>query len=123
MWRFAWERNKLWHRVVVAEYGVDHGDWSTMNVRGSYGCGLWKDIWLGRGEFWKQVYFRVGSGVSVWFWKDQWCSVGGAAGSVPADFSSCDRFGCGGGFLFFFFWEGGGAEVGGGMVWDLILRR
>ncbi|KAL7236110.1 hypothetical protein ACSBR1_019393 [Camellia fascicularis] len=87
-------------KVVVAKYGMDHGDWSTMNVRGSHGCGLWKGVSLGRGEFWEQVYFRVGSGVRVWFWKVQWCSMEGVAGPVPIDFSSCDRSGCGGGFLY-----------------------
>uniref|UniRef100_A0A2N9FLS3 Reverse transcriptase domain-containing protein n=1 Tax=Fagus sylvatica TaxID=28930 RepID=A0A2N9FLS3_FAGSY len=47
LWRFVVEGDRLWRRVVASRHGAVHGGWGTGQVRGSYGCGLWKGIMLG----------------------------------------------------------------------------
>lgn len=37
------------------------------DVIGSHSRGLWKGIWLGRGEFWDRMGYRVGLGENaIW---------------------------------------------------------
>ena len=48
-WWFANERDPLWRMVISIKFGEENGGWSTSNIRGGYGTGLWKDIrkeWL-----------------------------------------------------------------------------
>jgi hypothetical protein len=47
LWRFGMEETHLWHRVVVAKYGVGRGGWFSNTPRGTHGCGLWKHIGMG----------------------------------------------------------------------------
>jgi hypothetical protein len=73
LWRFGLEESHLWRRVVVAKYGVERGGWISDNPRDSYGCSLWKHIWMGWEGFSAHIGFEVGLGDRVSFWHDRWC--------------------------------------------------
>ena len=32
LWRFEIEVNKVWRRVLVAKYGMEHGGWRSKNI-------------------------------------------------------------------------------------------
>uniref|UniRef100_A0A2N9J2H5 Reverse transcriptase domain-containing protein n=1 Tax=Fagus sylvatica TaxID=28930 RepID=A0A2N9J2H5_FAGSY len=49
------------------------GGWRTKDIRGAYGCGLWKGIMAGWDNYFQHVEFGVGKGDRVRFWKDKWC--------------------------------------------------
>ena len=51
LWRFGYEREALWRRVIRAKYGVEEGDWCFNSVLGSYGVSLWKTISSGWSTF------------------------------------------------------------------------
>uniref|UniRef100_A0A2N9HPD9 Reverse transcriptase zinc-binding domain-containing protein n=1 Tax=Fagus sylvatica TaxID=28930 RepID=A0A2N9HPD9_FAGSY len=70
---FGVEENRLWRRVVASRYGVVNGGWCTSQVRGSYGCGLWKGIMRGWNHFHQHLRFTVGRGDRVRLWHDCWC--------------------------------------------------
>ena len=54
-------------------HGVVNGGWCTSQVRGSYGCGLWKGIMMGWDQFHKHLRFTMGKGDRVRLWHDCWC--------------------------------------------------
>ena len=43
-WQFRKEATHLWRQVIATKYGEDSGGWCTRVVRGTHGCGLWKNI-------------------------------------------------------------------------------
>ena len=73
MWRFGYEREALWRRVIRAKYGVEEGNWCSNPVPGSYGVSLWKTISSGWFTFSCYVQFQIGEGTRVKFWHDVWC--------------------------------------------------
>jgi hypothetical protein len=44
LWRFAFERDALWRKVVNIKYGSMRGGWCSKEVVGSFGVGVWKSI-------------------------------------------------------------------------------
>jgi hypothetical protein len=40
---------------------------------GSYGVGLWKNIWRGWSSFCSHTRFELGDGFKIRFWDDVWC--------------------------------------------------
>ena len=68
------EEEHLWHRVLVAKYGVERGGWITNTPRGPHGCSLWKHIRMGWDVFSSHFGYDVGLGDWVSFWHDRWCS-------------------------------------------------
>ena len=44
LWRFGYEREALWRRVIRAKYGAEEGDWCSNSILGSYRVSLWKTI-------------------------------------------------------------------------------
>lgn len=47
--------------------------WSTNEVQGLYGVGLWKKIRRGWGKFFARIRFEVGDGSKIRLWHDTWC--------------------------------------------------
>ena len=74
LWRYATEREALWHKIIKAKYEDQDGGWCSKEVSGPYGVGLWKHIRRGWDTFSKGVSFEVGIGLKVHFWHDVWCS-------------------------------------------------
>jgi hypothetical protein len=73
LWKFGREESHLWHRVIVAKYGLDCGGWMTKKPVGTHGCSLWKGIFLGWDLFNQQVELVAGLGNRIRFWHDKWC--------------------------------------------------
>ena len=57
LWRFGYERDALWRRVIRAKYGAEEGDWCSNSVLGSYGLSLWKTISTGWSTFSRYIQF------------------------------------------------------------------
>jgi hypothetical protein len=74
LWRYATEREALWHKIIKAKYEYQDGGWCSKEVSGPYGVGLWKHIRRGCDTFSMGVRFEVGIGSKVRFWHDVWCS-------------------------------------------------
>ena len=56
------------------KYGVDEGGWLTKAVRGSFGVGLWKEIYKKTYSIKLHNNLLIGDGSRVKFWEDAWCS-------------------------------------------------
>ena len=72
-WRFANERDSLWRKVIRSKFGEDYGGWSSGDIKGGFGVGLWKEIrkeWI---HLFQNTYFALGDGSRISFWKDAWC--------------------------------------------------
>jgi hypothetical protein len=67
LWRYATEREALWHKIIKAKYEDQDGGWCSKEVSGPYGVGLWKHIRRGWGIFSEGVRFEVGIGLKVHF--------------------------------------------------------
>ena len=51
LWRFGYEVTRLWRQVIATKYGKASGGWCTIFVRGTHGCGIWKNIRKGSNIF------------------------------------------------------------------------
>ena len=51
LWRFGNEVTRLWKQVIASKYGEASGGWCTRVVRGTHGCGMWKNIRTGLRAF------------------------------------------------------------------------
>ena len=72
-WRFANERDCLWRKVIRSKFGEDYGGWSSGDIKGGFGVGLWKEIrkeWI---YLFQNTNFALGNGSRISFWKDAWC--------------------------------------------------
>ena len=74
IWRFAFEKEILWRKVIGVKYGHVGFGWRTKKARGTFGVGVWKDILKESYWCWDNIEFKVGKGTKVNFWTDQWCS-------------------------------------------------
>ena len=73
LWRNGLETDALWRRVIEAKYENVWGGWFTKKVPSPYGVSLWMFIrsrWL---NFSKLLWYDVGDGTRVKFWKHVWC--------------------------------------------------
>ena len=70
-WRFANEREALWNQVIRGKYGEDRGGWCSREVREAHGVGLWKGIRMDWELVGARIYFSVGNGRRVRFWRDR----------------------------------------------------
>jgi hypothetical protein len=73
LWRFGNEENAFWRLLISAKYGSSSGGWTTREVIGPYGSGLWMHIRKGWGSFARHLHFEVGNGSKTKFWNDVWC--------------------------------------------------
>lgn len=98
----------------MAKCGIEWGDWCSGKLS-SHGSGLWKGIWLGRGEFWRWISFNVGCGPRVRFWIGGVVSRVWLVGWFPLVFQIADRQDVEvASYL---------SIVDGRMVWDVKLRQ
>ena len=88
LWRFGREDHRLWRQVIATKYGVDSGGWCTRDVRGTHGCGLWKNIRARAESFFRQVEYAVGEGHCIRFWYDP------RSGPIPLKDLYPDLFAC-----------------------------
>lgn len=47
--RFGVDKRSFWRLLVALKYGEDIGQWTSLDVRGPYGVGLWKGLRRGGG--------------------------------------------------------------------------
>ena len=73
LWRYGFEKNALWRRVIKAKYGNIWGGWCMKNVTSAYGVCLWRFIRNGELNFSKLLRCDMGDGTRVKFWKHVWC--------------------------------------------------
>ena len=55
LWRFGKEATHLWRQVIATKYGEDSGGWCIRVVKGTHGCGLWKNIRKGANNFFSRA--------------------------------------------------------------------
>ena len=68
IWRFAFEKEILWKKVIGVKYGQEGFGWRTNEARGTFGVGVWKEILKEANWCWDNIGFKVGEGTKVKFW-------------------------------------------------------
>ncbi|KAJ9684352.1 hypothetical protein PVL29_016699 [Vitis rotundifolia] len=86
-WRFANEREALWNQVIRGKYGEVRGGWCSLEVREPHGMGLWKGIRMDWELASDTMFFIVGNGRRVRFWRDTWCGDSPLCVSFPSLFA------------------------------------
>ena len=76
-WRFAIERGSLWNEVIRGKWGEREEGWCTLDTRGGFGLGwvrlgFWKAILTCWSFVSSNLFFEVGNGQIIKFWKDAW---------------------------------------------------
>lgn len=64
----------LWGNFILEKYGMEN-QWITKEVKGPYGCTVWRTISNQWQVFWDKVEITVGNGSKTEFWENQW--IGG----------------------------------------------
>ena len=67
IWRFAFEKDLLWKKVIRVKYGQEGCGWRTNEARGTFGVGVWKEILKEASWCWDNIEFKVGRGTKVKF--------------------------------------------------------
>lgn len=71
LWRFGRERDRVWRRVVVVQFG-EQSVWESNVSHGRHGCGLWKSILKVKESFWRFISFQLELGHDICLWQDPW---------------------------------------------------
>lgn len=87
LWKYGEEPTGLWRKVIQAKYKDNGRGWCTKKPVGSYGSGLWKDIFKEAEEFSQWCSFQVGRGDKVLFCHDIWCGSSSFAQALPDVYS------------------------------------
>ncbi|RVW70583.1 putative ribonuclease H protein [Vitis vinifera] len=83
LWRFAFEEDKLWKKVIMEKFGQEGLGWRTNEARGTFGVGVWKEILKEADWCWDNIEFKVGKGTKVRFWTDHWCGNAALSQTFP----------------------------------------
>ena len=67
--------------------GEANGGWCTRVVRGTHGCGMWKNIRERAESFFGHVLYAAGEGFRIRFWYDPWSSPTALKDLYPAMFA------------------------------------
>ncbi|XP_059462221.1 uncharacterized protein LOC132191291, partial [Corylus avellana] len=86
-WHYRSERDAWWRVVVDAKFGSLWGGWCSMELGGTFGVGLRKNIRKGWDTFQGFMSFEVGDGTRVRFWHDLRCGVTALKTAFPDLFS------------------------------------
>jgi hypothetical protein len=65
-------RDAWWRVVVDSKYGSLWSWWYSLELAGTFGLGLWKEIRKGWESFVDCTRFDVGDGTRISFWYDLW---------------------------------------------------
>ena len=84
IWRFAFEKEILWKKVIGVKYDHEGFGWRTNKARGTFGVGVWKEILKETNWCWDNIEFKVGKGTKVNFWTNQWCSNEALSQTFPS---------------------------------------
>ncbi|KAL6339823.1 hypothetical protein AAG906_034911 [Vitis piasezkii] len=68
LWRFAFEEDKLWKKVILEKFGQEGLGWRTNEA----------PDWC-----WDNIEFKVGKGTKVRFWTDHWCGNAALSQTFP----------------------------------------
>ncbi|RVW62755.1 hypothetical protein CK203_060238 [Vitis vinifera] len=66
IWRFAFEKDNLWKKVILVKYGQEGFGWRTNEARWTFGVGIWKEILKEANWCWDNIEFKVGLGCCVY---------------------------------------------------------
>ena len=83
IWRFAFEKENLWKKVILVKYGQEGLGWRTNEANGTFGVGVWKEILKETNWCWENIEFTVGNGTKIRFWTDHWCGLAALSQSFP----------------------------------------
>ena len=72
-WRLVVEDKPPWKDLIKLKYGLEEGGSFSMEPRGSYGVGLWKDIRKEVQQLKQDHKLMLGDGGRIRFRKDKWC--------------------------------------------------
>ena len=73
IWRFAFEKENLWKKVILVKYGQE----------ALVGVGVWKEILKETNWCWENIEFTVGNGTKIRFWTNNWCGLVVLSQSFP----------------------------------------
>ncbi|RVW52126.1 Nuclear pore complex protein NUP107 [Vitis vinifera] len=59
LWRFAFEKDKLWKKVIMEKFGQEGLGWRTNEACGTFGVGVWKEILKEADWCWDNIEFKV----------------------------------------------------------------
>jgi hypothetical protein len=73
--------------VFALKYEIQRGGWCSEDARGFYGVSLWRYIRKNWGAFSNYISFKVGDGLRIRFWHDNWCGDSALKSSFPEFFA------------------------------------
>ena len=73
--------------MIKRKYGEEQRGWCSKEVKGGYGVGLWKSLRKDWDVVRSRLFFVVGNGQRVKFWKDFWCENEPLCVSFPSLFA------------------------------------
>ncbi|RVW27722.1 Transposon TX1 uncharacterized 149 kDa protein [Vitis vinifera] len=59
IWRFSFEKEILWKKVIGVKYGHEVFGWRTNEARGTFGVGVWKEILKEANWCWDNIGFKL----------------------------------------------------------------
>ncbi|KAJ9673913.1 hypothetical protein PVL29_023454 [Vitis rotundifolia] len=87
IWRFAFERDILWKKVIGVKYGQEGFGWRTNKACRTFRVGVWKEILKEANWCWDNMMFKVGKGTRISFWTDHWCGNAALSHNFPQLFA------------------------------------
>ena len=63
LWCFGNEITHLWRQVIATKYVEASGGWCTRVVKGTHGCGMWKNIRKDAESFFGHVVYTAREGI------------------------------------------------------------
>ncbi|RVW46944.1 UDP-N-acetylmuramoylalanine--D-glutamate ligase [Vitis vinifera] len=68
IWRFAFEKDIIWKKMIGVKYGQEGFGWRTNEACGAFGVGVWKEILKEANWCWDNIIFKGGNATvnEVW---------------------------------------------------------
>ena len=71
LWRFPLEKDALWHKFIIAKYGLLDNNWDPASARSSTFRSPWKSIQTAANMFYSRTKWVLGYGTIIRFWEDE----------------------------------------------------